>query len=192
MRVVAAGVVARLAHIERGLLGPAEVARIGAAWRERAAQGCMHERGWVTLDGRERSLLVDGGIGDGARETPGVGMQGAIEDLLGASELHGLAGVHDHDLVRDVRDDAQVMRDHDDGVAALFLHLLHKLDDLRLDCDVEGSRGLIGDEYVWVAGERHGDHDALAHATRELVWVVLDALLGVGYAHHAQQLDRAL
>ena len=119
-------------------------------------------------------------------------MRGAVEDLLGGAELNGAARVHDHDLVGHVGDDAEVVGDHDDGVAVLLLHRLHELDDLRLDRDVEGRGRLVGDKDVRVAGERHGDHDALAHAAGELVRVVLDALLGVGDADHLEQLDGAL
>jgi hypothetical protein len=42
-----------------------------------------------------------------------------------------------------------------------------------------------------VAGQRHRDHDALAHAARELVRVLVDALLGRGDADQPQHLDRA-
>ena len=43
-----------------------------------------------------------------------------------------------------------------------------------------------------IAGQRHRDHDALAHAAGELVRIFVDALLGRGDMDAAQQLDRAL
>ena len=50
---------------------------------------------------------------------------------------------------------------------------LEQLEDLRLDHDVERRRGLVPDDQRRVAGERHRDHHALAHAARELVRVAL-------------------
>jgi hypothetical protein len=50
-----------------------------------------------------------------------------------------------------------------------------QLQNLRLDRHVERRRGLVGDEELRLTGERHGDHDALAHAAGELVRVIVDA-----------------
>ena len=46
------------------------------------------------------------------------------------------------------------------------------VEDLRLDRHVERRRGLVRDQELRLAGERHRDHRALAHAARELVRVV--------------------
>ena len=64
--------------------------------------------------------------------------------------------------------------------AELALQLREQLQDLRLDRDVERGRRLVGDEQLRLAGERHRDHHALAHAARELVRVRVDALSGAG------------
>ena len=42
-----------------------------------------------------------------------------------------------------------------------------------------------------MAGERHRDHDALAHAARQLVGVVVHALVRVRDPHGAKKVDRA-
>jgi hypothetical protein len=44
--------------------------------------------------------------------------------------------------------------------------------DLRLDGHVERGGRLVGDQQRRVAGQRHGDHHALAHAARQLVRVL--------------------
>ena len=49
------------------------------------------------------------------------------------------------------------------------LQLAEQVEDLRLDGDVERRGRLVGDQELGIAGERHGDHDALAHAAGELV-----------------------
>ena len=47
-----------------------------------------------------------------------------------------------------------------------------QVEDLRLDRDVERGGRLVGDQQLRIAGERHGDHHALAHAARELVRIL--------------------
>ena len=56
----------------------------------------------------------------------------------------------------------------------------------------ERRSGLVGDEELRRTRERHGDHDALAHTARELVWVVVHALFGRGDAHQTHEFDRAV
>jgi hypothetical protein len=46
-----------------------------------------------------------------------------------------------------------------------------QIDDLRLDRDVERGDRLVADDDIGLHGERAGDRDALALATRELVRV---------------------
>ena len=50
--------------------------------------------------------------------------------------------------------------------------------------------GLVGNEQVGLAGERHRDHDALPHAAGELVRIIMHARSALGIAP-VQQLDRA-
>ena len=61
------------------------------------------------------------------------------------------------------------------AVPSLGAQRAHQLEDLRLDGDVERGGGLVGDQEPRVAGERHRDHHALAHAARELVRIVVEA-----------------
>ena len=75
--------------------------------------------------------------------------------------------------------------------AELALQALQQLQDLRLDGDVERGGRLVGDQQVGLVGERHGDHDALALAARELMRIGAEPLLGVAEADLAQQLEHA-
>ena len=43
------------------------------------------------------------------------------------------------------------------------------VEDLRLDGDVERGGRLVGDQHLRIAGQRHGDHGALAHAAGQLM-----------------------
>ena len=49
-----------------------------------------------------------------------------------------------------------------------------EVEDLRLHGDVERGRRLVGDEQLRIAGERHGDHHALALAAGELVRIAVE------------------
>ena len=76
------------------------------------------------------------------------------------------------------------------AISMLGLQLLHQPQDLRLRRHVERGRRLVGDQDLRVVDERHRDHHALAHAARELVRVVVDALVGARDLDLLQELDR--
>ena len=114
------------------------------------------------------------------------------EDLVDRSLLRDSAGVHDDDVVGDLGDDAEVVGDHDDRRVELLLELQHQVQDLRLRRHVERGRGLVGDQEVGLVDQRHRDHHALPHPTRELVRIVVDSLVGAGDSDCLKQLERPL
>ena len=67
-----------------------------------------------------------------------------------------------------------------------------KIENLRLQGDVERGGRLVGDQQIGIAGERHRDHDALAHSTGQLVRIVVDTPLRRGDVDAAEQRDGAL
>ena len=73
--------------------------------------------------------------------------------------------------------DGEVVGDEQVREAELALELLHEIDDLRLNRDVERGYGLVADDQLGVQRERPGEADPLALAAGELVWV---ARSGVG------------
>ena len=162
-----------------------------AAWVELATRRKVGEVGRQSRDGEQLAakLLVD--AGDGAQQRPGVGMLRSAEDGLGRALLHHPAGVHHHHPGADAGDHRHVVGDQHDRGAELAVEVLELLQDLRLDRDVERGGGLVGDEQAGLIGQAHGDHDALAHAARELVRELLGAPLRVRNAHAPQQLRHA-
>ena len=94
--------------------------------------------------------------------------------MFGRAFLHDPARVHDGDVVRDLRQHRQVVRDEQHREAELTLEALEQPENLRLDHDVERGRGLVRDDQGGAAGERHRDHHALLLATREFVRIVVD------------------
>ena len=118
-------------------------------------------------------------------------MQRLPEDASRRSLLGEARRVHHVHAVGVARDDAEVVRDHDHRDVELARQLLHEMQDLRLDGDVEGGGRLVGDDELGIAREPDGDHHALAHAARELVRVLSEPPRGIGDADHLQELDGA-
>jgi hypothetical protein len=94
-----------------------------------------------------------------------IGMARVRQEIPLAGALDDAAGIHDHDAIGDFGNDPHVMGDEHDRRAMIASELAHEVENLRLHGDVERGRRLIGDQECWVAGKRHGDHRALAHAT---------------------------
>ena len=103
-----------------------------------------------------------------------------------------LSGVHHHDPLGDLGDDAEVVGDEHDRGPDPTLEIPHQVEDLRLDGHVERRRRLVGDEQLRVAGERHRDHHPLAHAARELVRILAKAPARLRDADEVQHLDGAV
>ena len=98
-------------------------------------------------------------------------------------------GIHHGDPVRGLGDDPHVVGHEHDRGAVIPAEALQQADDLRLDGDVEGRGGLVGDDEPGVHGERESDHDALAHAAGELMGELIDAALRRRDADLVEQLD---
>ena len=80
------------------------------------------------------------------------------------------------------------------STSAMLRSLLQRhqqVQDLRLDGDVERGGRLVGDQQLRIAGDRHGDHDALAHAAGQLMREAVQARGGGRDADFFQQFDGA-
>src|SRR5262249_59029470 len=190
-RPPAGGEVPRLDFRKRRLGHPAGVDGKGAARMEAAALW-KSERAWHHAIDRRQAVLLAVQLWDRAEQSDGIGMLRVSEERRDLGTLDDFAGIHHDDLLRELGDDAEIVGDQHDGGAGLVAQIAHEIEDLRLHRDIEGGRRLVGDEKVWITSQRHRDHDALAHATRKLVRVVLETLLGRRDAYTAQHLDRPL
>src|SRR5271170_1874948 len=61
----------------------------------------------------------------------------------------------------------------------------------RLAEQLERGRGFIGNEQLWIASERHGDHHSLPHTARELMRILPSAALRFRNSDEAQHFDSA-
>jgi hypothetical protein len=111
------------------------------------------------------------------------------EDLAARALLDDPARVHDREPAAERRERREVVRDEDDREPELPLKLLEETQDLRLNHDVEGRRGLVRDEQARPACERERDEHPLPLPAGELVRVV--ASPAVGDPHELEQLPDA-
>ncbi len=69
--------------------------------------------------------------------------------------------IHDTDAISHVAHHRQVMADERAGQAELGLKILHQIQNLRLDQDIEGGCRLIGDKQFRPEGEHQRDNRPL-------------------------------
>ena len=134
------------------------------------------EFGTFGLEGGNRAL-------EGAR----VGVARVFEEGASVGGLDDASGVHHLHAVAKTGDDAEIVRDEDNGHAEFALHFADELENLGLDGDVERGGGFVGDEQLGFRDERHRDHDALTHSAGKLVRIIVDTFRGVidsdGFKH---------
>jgi hypothetical protein len=132
---------------ERRLGRTADVGRVQASRVEAASRGRPNRVRWVAaeLDSGAPSHRV--GIRDGNRRKERLGVwvdRGRVE-LVVRGELDELAYVHDAYPVGNMAHEPEVVRDHEVREPEFLLEIEKKIQDLRLDRNVERRDGLIGD-----------------------------------------------
>ena len=119
-------------------------------------------------------------------------MARVVVDRRCRAALDDAPRIHDVDPLGVARHHAEIVRDDDERHVEPARQPVHELHDLRLDGHVERGRRLVRDNELGITGDRNRDHDALAHATRELVRILLEAAGRIGDADQAEELDGAL
>ena len=128
-------------------------------------------------------------LGDRREQPLGVRVLRAREQVVDRRLLDDLPGVHHDDAVAEVGDHAEVVGDEDHRHAELACSERSRS---RICACTVTSSAVVGSSAMSSRGshdERHREHRALAHATRELVRVVVEPPLGVGDADEVEQLD---
>src|SRR5262245_30760446 len=119
-------------------------------------------------------------------------MARAVIDRRRRPALHDAARIHHVDPLGVTRHHPEIVCDNDECRVEPTRQPIHQFEDLRLDGHVERGRRLVCDDELGIAGDRDRDHDALAHAARELVRILLETAGRIGDADQAEQLDGAL
>ncbi len=174
-RKEAAGAMAGRERIERRHGIGATRSRARAAVAKAAAGRPLERRGDRALD-RDQPVLPAVQARDRAQQRIGVGMPRRAEQLEHVRGLDDAAGIHHRDPVGDLGDHAEIVGDHHDRHAELALERQKQVEDLRLGRDVERRGGLVGDQKLGPAHQRHRDHHALAHAAGQLVRIGVRAI----------------
>src|SRR5438876_12257583 len=123
---------------ERRLLDPAALHDIGAACMESASGGWIDRAWYVALEDDAFAFGLGIGQGHGREERLGIGVERVREERLLFRQLDDLAEIHDGDAMADMLDDGEVMSDKEVGEGEFPLQIHQKVNDLRLDRDVEG------------------------------------------------------
>ncbi len=116
-------------------------------------------------------------------------MRGRLVELVDGGGLDDPARVHHRDGVGDIGDHPEVMGDQDQAHGEFALQFREQVHHLRLDGDVQRRDRLVRDDQVGAEGQRHRDHDALAHSAGELVRIAAHPLPGRGDADPLHQLQ---
>ena len=75
------------------------------------------------------------------------------------------------------------------GYAEIVSQIPQDFQDAGLHGNVERGGRFVGKKKIGVRCQRHGDHDALAHAARKFVWVGASSLFGIAYPDLLHHLD---
>ena len=82
------------------------------------------------------------------------------------------------------------MGDQQDRRAESLPQVGEQVEDLGLDGDVEGCRGLVGNHEVGLACKGHRNHHPLSHAAGELMRIFIEPSLGIGEPYEPEHLER--
>ena len=106
----------------------------------------------------------------------------AFEHVVHGPLFDDAALLHDRDAVRDVGDDAEIMRDEQHRHAAPLLNIADQPKDLRLRRDVERRGRFVRDQDRRFERQCHRDHGALTLAARQLMRIAADDPLEIAQA----------
>ena len=126
----------------------------------------------------------------GGPENMGVGMTRSIRNAVGKAYLHDLAQVHHGHLMADEFHHPKVVRYEEVREPEPLLKVPKQVHDLSLDGDVEGARGLVGDDKPRSDREHPRHTDPPLFTARELVGEVGE--LGLFEAHLFEQIGDTL
>src|SRR6266446_3406324 len=119
--------------------------------------------------------------GDRVQQPQGIGVAGVPIDISGRPPLNDFAGIHNVDPIGVAGHHPQVVRNDKKGNSVLPAEILHQIQYLGLNGDVQGGGRLIGYDQLGVAAQRYGYHHPLEHASAELMGKLLEPALRVRY-----------
>ena len=91
-------------------------------------------------------------------------MLGPREQLVYRRFFNDASGIHHSNAIGDFSNHTEIVSYQKHRQLPLLSEIIEQLENLSLDRDVECGGWFVGDQELWIAGERHRDHDALTHA----------------------------
>ena len=115
-----------------------------------------------------------------------------IEDLKDLPDFDQIARVHDTYSVRNIGNNAKVMRDDQNRRIIFSPQFIHEFDNTGLNRYIQSRRRLIGNQKLRISAKHHTDHNALPHTARNLMWISFHPLLYIGYFDISQHIASQL
>ena len=100
-------------------------------------------------------------------------MNRVVKEFFTVSQFHQIAQVHNTDAVTDVLDHGKVMRNEQVGRAGLLLDILHQVNDLCLNGNVQRRDRLITYDEFRFYSKCTGDTDTLLLSAGELMRITV-------------------
>ena len=116
-------------------------------------------------------------------------MDRIFEKVVARRLFDHLAKVHDRDIIGEVLDDGEVVRDENIRQAHVALELLEQVEYLRLNGHVQRRHRLVADDELGIDRKRAGDAYTLAAASVQLMGIDVD--ISFGKADGLHKLKRA-
>ena len=162
-----------------------------ASWFERTSDRKLSD-GWNgALNGRERNGAVGRKRRNSAQQALRIRMSGCVEDIGFGAQFDQVPGVHHGDAIGNVRNNGEIVRDEEHRQSKFVAEIIEQIENLLLDGNIERGGGLVGDQQLRTVDDGHSDHDALAHASGELVRIAARTLFGVGDGNILHAFDRS-
>jgi hypothetical protein len=174
------------------LVGPAVVGGVAAPGREPAAVGRIRQIRWEARNGEKLNIGILSELWDRPQEGLGVRVMHVGEQRARGRTFDDPPGVHDMNPVGSAGHHAHIVGDQQDRHAEAGLEVVEQRQNLRLNRDIEGRGGLIGDQQFGLAREGDGDHDPLALASGKLVGIGTELGLGPRETHQTEHLGRSI
>ena len=115
-----------------------------------------------------------------------------VSQLGGGTAFEYPAAVHDQDTIAKGRNQVQIVTDEYQAHGTRLDHVVEYREDLQLHRDIQRRCRLVGNDHGRFRNHHHGDHDALAHATGDFMWIGPINTLRIANAYRAQHLQRTL
>ena len=114
-----------------------------------------------------------------------------VIDVFRRPALDDLARIHHVHAVRIAGNNAEIVGDDNHRNAQFTRQVLHQLQNLRLNCNVECRCRFIGNDEFRLAAQRHRDHDTLAHTAAEMVRILFQTPFSVRHTNQSEKLNCA-